>query len=59
MKCSRCSGEGRAERDRCHTAPTVTPPHRNLREEKRVGEDGNETKRWRERERERKTSRIN
>lgn len=35
MKCSRCSGEGKAERDLGHTAPTVTPPHRNLREERK------------------------
>lgn len=55
MKCSRCSVEGRAGRDPGHTAPRVTPPRHNLRDETR-GEAGEnqskDTKRRRERERE-------
>jgi len=34
VRCSRCSCEGRAERDPGHTAPAVTPPRHNLSEEK-------------------------
>lgn len=43
MKCSRCSGEGKAERDLGHTAPAVTPPRHNLRQETRQRQGARET----------------
>lgn len=45
VKCSRCSGEGRAWRDPGPTAPTVTPPHHNLRGKKQDRGNEGETSR--------------